>query len=405
MKISLNDMIAQVSVALDAVEADLVGATRFHSKRVAILSMTIGRELGYGDDRIFGLAAAALLHDNALTEYILSEQKYSGQEINIKSHCTLGESNCRSLPFYTDIQGFILYHHERADGKYAFGKKEGEYPQEAGIIAIADQMDVMFRLNSADAKKIARMKEHLVQETGLKYDTESARAAIKALDAELIKKCSDERVGMALQEEMPEYDEELSSRELIGLAEIFARIIDYKSEFTQEHSTQIANKAWYMSGVYGYGKEERAKLYLAAALHDIGKLFIPTAILEKPGKLDDDEFEVIKSHAYRTWEVLKSIRGLERIADWASNHHEKLNGKGYPFGKAADELDFNSRLLACLDIYQAVREKRPYHPVRSHEDTMDILYHMAENGFVDLSICDDLNKNLINLPDGYAEKP
>lgn len=405
LEVSLSDIIAQISIALDAVEAGYKGATKFHSKRAALFSMAIGREMGYDESRLFPLAAAALLHDNALTEYLLSEQRGSSQEMNIKSHCILGEENCKSLPMYDDMKDFILYHHERADGTYAFGKKEGEYPQEAGIIAIADQLDVKFRLNQVDDKKLQNISEYINKGMGSKYDTESAKAALKVLHTENFEKYGDEQIGKALQEEMPERINKLSMKEVMSLAEIFAGIIDYKSVFTQEHSTQIANKAWYMGCVYGYEEEERAKLYLAAALHDVGKLFIETAILEKPGKLDNSEFEVIKSHAGFTWEVLKSVRGFQQLAEWASNHHEKLNGKGYPFGKTADDLDFNSRLLACLDIYQAVREKRPYHPVRTHEDTMAILYDMAKKGFIDKQICTDLDKSMSQLPDGYAEKP
>lgn len=404
LKISLNDMIAQISVALDAVEADLLGATKYHGKRTALFAMDIGRRLGYTDKRIFSLATAALLHDNALTEYILSEKSNNAKEINMKSHCIIGEENCQYLPCYNDMKEFILYHHERADGTYAFGKKEGEYPEEAGIIAIADQLDVRFRLNHTEVNRQA-MQEYIKHEMGSGFTPVIAQIALELITNENFEKYGNERINKTLQEEMPEYTDRLHMEETVKLAGIFARIIDYKSEFTQEHSTQIANKAWYMSGVYGYEAEHRARLYLAAALHDVGKLFISTDILEKPGKLDDDEFEVIKSHAKYTWEILHSIRGLEQIALWASNHHEKLNGKGYPFGKTAEELDFDSRLLACLDIYQAVREKRPYHPVRSHREAMKILYDMADMGFIDKAICIDLDENLVKLPDGYAEKP
>ncbi|MDR0517489.1 MAG: hypothetical protein LBH25_10650, partial [Fibromonadaceae bacterium] len=69
----------------------------------------------------------------------------------------------------------------------------------------------------------------------------------------------------------------------------------------------------------------------------------------------------------------------------------KLNGSGYPFGKKAEELDFNSRLMTCLDIYQAVSEDRPYHSGRSHENTMQILYKMASNGEIDESIAKDMD--------------
>jgi HD-GYP domain-containing protein (c-di-GMP phosphodiesterase class II) len=147
-----------------------------------------------------------------------------------------------------------------------------------------------------------------------------------------------------------------------------------------------------MGGHYGYGPEERTALYLAAALHDLGKIATPAEVLEKPGKLDAPEFEIIKKHARDTYEWLSGVPDFETIRDWAAGHHEKLDGSGYPFGKAGDELDFNARLLACIDIYQAVSEPRPYHDARPHSETMPILYGMAKNKLIDPDIVRDLGE-------------
>jgi HD-GYP domain-containing protein (c-di-GMP phosphodiesterase class II) len=150
-----------------------------------------------------------------------------------------------------------------------------------------------------------------------------------------------------------------------------------------------------MGQYYGYDHALVSELYLAASLHDIGKLAIPAQILEKPGRLDDHEFNVIKGHALKTYELLDGIGGFEQIREWASNHHEKLDGSGYPFGKKAEDLDFNSRLMACLDIYQAVSEERPYHPERDHKTTMAILYDMAGQSAIDEKIVRDMDKALV----------
>ena len=91
--------------------------------------------------------------------------------------------------------------------------------------------------------------------------------------------------------------------------------------------------------------------------HDIGKLFIPTSILEKPGRLTEDEFSIIKTHAAKTWNLLHQVGGMEQVALWAANHHARSwTEADAHFGRSAKELDFIDRLLACLDIYQAVRE-------------------------------------------------
>lgn len=83
---------------------------------------------------------------------------------------------------------------------------------------------------------------------------------------------------------------------------------------------------------------------------------------------------------------MSQVDGFEDIRDWAVLHHEKLNGKGYPFGKTADELNEQERIMACVDIYQALTEERPYKKGMSHEKTCDILDEMAEKGFVDADI-------------------
>ena len=185
---------------------------------------------------------------------------------------------------------------------------------------------------------------------------------------------------------------ELDDPEMIPIAELIAHIIDYKSNFTRLHTQQIANRAWIMAEHYGYTMTEKIQLYLAAALHDLGKLAVPSEVLEKPGKLDVQEFEIIKTHITCTRSLLGAVDGLGPITEWASNHHEKLDGSGYPLKKTAADLDFNSRLMACIDIYQAVSEERPYHPRRTHAETMAVLDSMAVKGGIDPHIVKDMDE-------------
>jgi HD-GYP domain-containing protein (c-di-GMP phosphodiesterase class II) len=158
-------------------------------------------------------------------------------------------------------------------------------------------------------------------------------------------------------------------------------------------------------GYYGYDKSRRAELYLAAALHDIGKLVTPRKILEKPGKLNDEEFLIIQDYVRLTYELLKGIKGFESICNTASRHHEKLNGAGYPFGLKGDQLNFNDRLLAGIDVYQAVSEERPYHSRRNHGETMPILYAMADAGVLDRDVVGDLDKVMAEFSDREVPAP
>ena len=94
-------------------------------------------------------------------------------------------------------------------------------------------------------------------------------------------------------------------------------------------------------------------------MHDIGKLIVSNDILEKPGKLTEYEFAEMKDHAAATYRILSKIKGIPDIVEWAANHHEKLNGKGYPRALSEKDLSFEEQLMACIDIYQALTEKRP----------------------------------------------
>ena len=117
-----------------------------------------------------------------------------------------------------------------------------------------------------------------------------------------------------LRREVPTEMEEYTDQEIRNIAETFAKIVDYKSSFTKNHSLGVAKIADKMADFYNFDQTHRIRFYFAAALHDVGKLIIPNDILEKPGKLTSDEFVQMKTHAYATFEVLNKIPGLEDIA-------------------------------------------------------------------------------------------
>jgi len=386
----MDSLIRSISTALDIVEGELLGASTNHGKRIAVLCAKMGNFLGKNMEEITALTVCALLHDSALTEYILSEKADGDRELAMKKHCEIGQQNVDALCFDTNVKNFVLYHHERADGSGPFGIKEGEGPLEAELIAIADSIDVTYHLQKLEFEKLPLIRDIIAQESGKRYSKKATQAMLEILDWPTVLSLKDDVINQTADLSIYPWTVDIQTETVFGLAGFIARIIDYKSGFTHRHSTQIANKAWHLGKHYKYGPQELAELYLAASLHDLGKLAVPSGILEKPGKLTNEEFEIIKSHVRMTWELLNEIEGFEAICQWASNHHEKLDDSGYPFGKKSAELDFNSKLLACLDLYQAISEERPYHPGRNHADTMKLLYEMADTRKIDM----DITKNL-----------
>ena len=405
MKLSINDILYAFSYALDCIEKEVLGAASTnHSKRVACISTFIGNIMGFTDCEKLDLTTCALLHDNALTEYLNDEENKKANKEKLgnesydffKSHCIKGEENMKNVPTCGDITGVVKYHHEHTDGSGTFGLTGDETPIFSKIIHLADQIDVIFDFNSFNNRKIEALRVYLEKTKGSLYDIEIVDVFSKHADVDMFTKLLDNHLDDYLQELMPETIHDYDMETIIKLVDVFAKIIDYKSEFTQLHTNQLTKKAYHMCEFYNYDEDTTLKFYMAAGLHDLGKLTVDTAILEKPDKLTTEEFDHIKTHAYQTYKILSKIKNIDDITCWASYHHERLDGKGYPFGKTADELDEKCRLMACLDIYQALREERPYKHGFTHEKAISILHGMVNSGFIDGKIVNDLDKAFAN---------
>lgn len=152
----------------------------------------------------------------------------------------------------------------------------------------------------------------------------------------------------------------LDYHELAQIAEIFAQVVDSKSAFTLAHSRRVAEVASLLAKKFMFSPLECEIVKISGLLHDLGKLAVPDGILDKPDKLTNDETEIIKHHTYFTSLILNKVNGLETIAQWASFHHEKLDGNGYPFHTKGEVIPLGSRVLAVSDIFTALAEDRPY---------------------------------------------
>ena len=399
MELDVLGLLSACSYALDCVEAELVRVTSKHAKRVAYMSVCVAGQMGIEGKSLQDLAVCALLHDNALTQYIQEElhndiSKASDvQEVpQLGAHCTMGEENMQGLPFHTDVTGVILYHHENADGSGPFRKTWKEIPLFARIIHMCDLLDVVCRTKTFTAETWKKAETFLRKKRDTVIDGECADAFCRAFSEESFLTLGDENLEKKLWEKVPRIKQELSFSQIRTLANFFAHIVDYKSPFTSTHSIGVAEDAEKLSRYMGFDEETAQKMYLAGALHDIGKVAIGNEILEKPGRLTEDEFKTMKHHAAYTYYILSEIDDFEDIRDWAAFHHERLDGTGYPFGKTAAELNTQERIMGCVDIYQALTESRPYKQGMSHEKAYGILLDMADKGWIDPEIVAQINR-------------
>jgi putative nucleotidyltransferase with HDIG domain len=146
----------------------------------------------------------------------------------------------------------------------------------------------------------------------------------------------------------------------IGTVEALARTVDAKSKWTAGHSERVAELAVKIAQVMGFNKDELDKLFRAGLLHDIGKIGIPIKLLDKPGKLTDDEYDHIKTHPAIGGKILEPIEVYKDIIPLIVQHHERYDGKGYPQGLAGKEIHPAARILCAADVYDALISQRPY---------------------------------------------
>ena len=144
------------------------------------------------------------------------------------------------------------------------------------------------------------------------------------------------------------------------ISEAFAKVIDMKDPYTNGHSVRVAKYTALIAKEMGYDAETVEKYYRIGLLHDVGKVGIPKAVLNKPGKLTDEEYDLIKSHTLKGYEVLKDISIVPELAVGALGHHERYDGNGYPNGLSGDEIPEVARIIAVADSFDAMYSDRQY---------------------------------------------
>jgi putative nucleotidyltransferase with HDIG domain len=165
--------------------------------------------------------------------------------------------------------------------------------------------------------------------------------------------------------------------QLDRVAEAFGRVIDAKSPFTARHSAGVAAYAVGIAQTMGMDANAQRDLRRAGLLHDIGKLAVSSRILDKPGKLTQDEFAAMKEHPRFSLQILERVACFRSLAGMAAAHHERLDGTGYHLGLAAFDLSRPARILAVADVFEALTADRPYREAMPIAKALGILREMA----------------------------
>jgi HD-GYP domain-containing protein (c-di-GMP phosphodiesterase class II) len=191
------------------------------------------------------------------------------------------------------------------------------------------------------------------------------------------------------------------------IAYAFAAVIDAKTPFTYRHSTNVAGYGAAISVALGHDELISRDILRAGLLHDIGKLGVSNRILDKPSRLDAAERAVMMKHPVWTWEILERVPAFYRFALPASLHHERIDGRGYPWGLDGDALDASARVLGVADVYEAVTADRPYRTAMTITDAVAVLEKEAGSAFdremVDVAVELALNGTLARVAEGSQD--
>lgn len=285
----------------------------------------------------------------------------------MEARCDRGAEIARMLFLSEQTAGAIHSLDEHWDGRgMPRGLRGEEIPLAARILCLAQTVEVFHAVGGLPAAKaVARQRRGRWFDPGL-------------VDA-FFGFCGDRDFWGTLESpdvsewEPPDLALAGDEERLDRIAQAFARVIDAKSPFTARHSEGVAEIADGIAATLGFEALERRTLLRAALLHDIGKLAVSNQILDKPGRLTDDEFRAIKTHPVHTLRILERAPCFAELADLAANHHEKLDGSGYPRGLDDADLDLPMRVLAVADIYEALTAERPYRPPLPPEEALAII--------------------------------
>jgi HD-GYP domain-containing protein (c-di-GMP phosphodiesterase class II) len=385
--INLHEAIYSLSDALD-----LVGVTHIHhGKRVAYMATECGKRLGWSKSRLDDLFAAAILHDCGVSKTAVHAKLAQLQWEEEGEHCRVGADLMASATLLRHFAPIVRYHHTHWS-QLASLDLPLDVKLDANAIYLADRVDILALKYLAEGADIltgvAEIRETIAARRGDWFCPELVEAFLEVSRSEAFWFSLETHHvdGYAATWLTEITSQAMSFNQLVGLVRLFSRIVDAKSSFTKEHSDGVASLARYLGSLCGLPAETCDLLELAGLLHDIGKLRVPDELLEKPARLTDAERITMRRHSFDTYAILKTISGLEQVTQWAAQHHERMDGAGYPYHLGQSHLALEARIIQVADVFQALAQHRPYRDSLPPDQILAILQDEAANGALDAAV-------------------
>lgn len=361
----LKEVLPAISTILDYQD----NGNLYHAWRVSVLSFYLAELIC--PKKVSAVFYAALLHDigaMGFREHVTDHPTKEEQEQLpwLKNHTIKGAEIISEVPGFNEIAGFILNHHEWWNGEgYPNGLEGDSISIGSQIIRIADSFDLFLR--KAAKPGITDIYDYFRTHAGGEYKRELWPAVLDLKNKnggvffhELLE---DNKIPLHFSNVLnavPEFEAPITSNFVEIVLRLFGRIVDTKHPYTSGHTERVAKYSEAIARKMGLKEKEIEKIRHAAYLHDLGKTTTPLSILDKPGKLNQEEIYLMKRHPVVTMEIIDSISSLRELSPLAGYHHERHDGTGYPDKLKGDEIPIGAAIIGAADTIDAMTSDRAY---------------------------------------------
>jgi len=399
ISVDLLNLVLSLSDAMDLASPELSQ----HQLRTAYVAWELAKvaKLPAGD--VENLFIASLLHDVGALSLEEKIDIHRTEVLDPEPHCLIGEALLKEVPIFEPCARIVRFHHRKW--------QDWQAPIDTSVVLQSQMLLVADFLERAIDRRryILHQNQDIIARIGSLSGTVVHGEVVDMF--RMVSKREDfwldlvsPRVYSLLLHHGPGRRIDLDLDQLRVISELFRNMIDFRSRFTATHSSGVAASASTLSRLFGLTEMEIELMEITGNLHDLGKLVIPNSILNKPGKLTQEEFALMQQHTYFTYHVLATVGGIRNIAEWAAFHHEKLDGTGYPFHVDAKRLDVNSRILAVADMFTALAEDRPYRKGMTRDEVLPILRSGRDRNCLDSNVVNVLEMNYDEIAALTAQK-
>ncbi|MDO8959650.1 MAG: HD domain-containing protein [Rhodocyclaceae bacterium] len=385
------DLLFSVAEAMDLVDASLAD----HQMRTAYVCAELARVAGLDFEQTERLAIAALLHDMGALSPEAKMGVHSAKESRLEPHCQRGGQLFREAAWLAPAAAIVDWHHTPMTKHLLAGRGLADFDVlGAQMLCLADHLEVAIRRDTFILHQVDALRAGIHQFAGslLHADVVALFDQVSGNDCFWLELVARD-LGQQLRKRNLLRSVSLDYAATRALAGVFKDMTDFRANFTVTHSAGVAACATGIGAALGLAEQELQQLELAGLLHDIGKLVVPNAIFCKAAPLTPEEFAVIRQHAYCSQHILARVRGFEKVAKWAGQHHERSNGSGYCRGAAQAQLDLGARALGVADVAIAMAERRPYREPHAAATVQRELAAQAGKGWLDAEVVAALADN------------